>query len=113
MSQLINHFYFLDEVFHSFLRQVPLSKSLNSDLGSKPLPLVDITITSTTNKVILNVKADFRELNEKVKPTRFEALYQSKLSKILILVISCFVIFFSSLIQIRSTCSLLLFKVSN
>ena len=113
MSQLVHNFNFLNEVLHCLLRQVSLSESLNSYFGSKPFALVDISVASTTNEVVLNVKADFLELDEKVKAAGFKALYQSKLVKVFIFIIPTFIVCISSLVLVRVASSLLLFKVSH
>ena len=113
MSQLVHNFNFLNEVLDCLLRQVPLSKSLNSYFGPKPFALVDISVASTPNEVVLNVKTDFLELDEKVKAARFKALYQSKLVKVFIFIIPTLIVCISSLVLVRVASSLLLFKVSH
>ena len=51
MSQLIQHFDLLDEIFQGLFRQVALSKSLDSDLCAHPLSLVHISISSSPYEI--------------------------------------------------------------
>ena len=51
VSQLVEHLNLFDEVFQCLLRQVSLTEPLNCDLSSHPFCLVNISISSSSDKV--------------------------------------------------------------
>lgn len=72
MSELIQHFNLLDEVFESLSGHVALSELFDSDSGPHPTCLEDITVATSPDKIVLGVDLKLLKVDVEVEAILFE-----------------------------------------
>jgi hypothetical protein len=74
VSQLIQHFDLLDEVFDGFFGELTFTEAFDGNLGAFPNTSKDVSIATACQEISLQIKFQLTEWDELIEPIRLESL---------------------------------------
>ena len=74
MSQLVQDFYLLDEVFDGFFGELAFAKALDGNLCTFPDTSKDVSIATACQEISLQIKLQLAEWDKLVESVRLESL---------------------------------------